>query len=313
MVGASCARCRVEIAIHLGRPRIVDGRVETLCAACWELRDHPLVVEDATIVDLAPPPPPPPPRSRARKHVALAVTAAIGVAGLVVATHSTNPAGAIPVLAVDTSEEPRPANASARHEPAPPAIPEPVLPERDGEPIDAWYPTLRDWIHPVTDAPELVPARAQRRFGALRENIEREECGHGHCGVDLDGPRGRPVVAVAWGTVVRVEQREHGKDGKTGRYVRIEHPDGVFTAYMHLDEIAPGLAHGDEVEAGQVIGTLGKTAIFNGEPHLHFSLQVTEDGGTRFIDPSPFLARSRVVPIPARAKGQTAPADRSQW
>ena len=113
------------------------------------------------------------------------------------------------------------------------------------------------------------PAR-RRRCPSKRAAISAPSAGassaasaaRGHCGVDLDGPEGRPVVAVADGVVVRVERHELGLDGKSGRYVRIEHDDGTLTAYMHLDEIADGLELGDHVDGGQYIGTLGATAVY---------------------------------------------------
>ncbi len=177
------------------------------------------------------------------------------------------------------------------------------MPVWDGVPLDEVYPSLRGWIHPVTDAKEIVPASGGRRFGARRDGILRDECGAGHCGVDLDGPRGQPMVAVAAGKVVRVEHSELGRDGRSGRYVRIEHNDGTLTSYMHLDVIAEGISVGDRLDAGQYIGTLGATAIFSSRPHCHFSLEMPLSAGqhgdntqTRYMDPSPFLARSRVVP-----------------
>jgi murein DD-endopeptidase MepM/ murein hydrolase activator NlpD len=177
------------------------------------------------------------------------------------------------------------------------------MPVWDGIPLDEVYPSLRGWIHPVTDAKEIVPDSGGRRFGARRDGILRDECGAGHCGVDLDGPRGQPMVAVAAGKVVRVEHSELGRDGRSGRYVRIEHNDGTLTAYMHLDTIAEGMSVGDRVDAGQYIGTLGATAIFSSRPHCHFSLELPLNAGThgdntqtRYIDPSPYLARARVVP-----------------
>jgi murein DD-endopeptidase MepM/ murein hydrolase activator NlpD len=105
---------------------------------------------------------------------------------------------------------------------------------------------------------------------------------------------------VAWGVVVRAEHSWMGRDGRSGRYVRIEHPDGVFTAYMHLDEVAAGLDVGDEVQPGQMLGTLGKSGIVNGEHHLHFSLEVPGVGRPDFLDPAPFLRRARVVAVPDR-------------
>ncbi len=164
----------------------------------------------------------------------------------------------------------------------------------------------------MSDSRELVPEQQSRWFGAERSGVERPECGAGHCGIDLDGPRGQPVVSVADGTVVRVEHHELGLDGRSGRYVRIEHDDGTITAYMHLDDIAPGLEVRDHVEAGQYIGTLGATAVYEAAPHLHFSLEVPLHPGehhgdhayTHYVDPAAFLARSAIVPAPDRRHGR---------
>ncbi len=183
------------------------------------------------------------------------------------------------------------------------------MPMIDGQPIDEAFPSLAGWIHPVTGAAELMPEQPSRHFGAERIGIERAECGAGHCGVDLDGPRGRPVVAVEDGVVVRIERSELGLDGRSGRYVRIEHDDGTLTAYMHLDDIADGLEVGDHVDGGQYIGTLGATAVYSAPPHLHFSLEVPNHPGqhgdntdTHYIDPAPFLVRASIVSESDRRK-----------
>jgi murein DD-endopeptidase MepM/ murein hydrolase activator NlpD len=180
------------------------------------------------------------------------------------------------------------------------------IPEVDGIPFDERYPSLRDWIHPVTASKELTPLSPGRMFGAERNGILRWECGAGHCGVDLDGPRGQPLVAVAEGKVIRVEYSELGRDGRSGRYVRMEHPDGTLTAYMHMDDIAEDVRVGTWVQAGQYIGTLGATAVFQSAPHCHFTLEVLNHNrptgrdttDTHYIDPAPFLARARVVDFP---------------
>jgi murein DD-endopeptidase MepM/ murein hydrolase activator NlpD len=175
-------------------------------------------------------------------------------------------------------------------------------------------PSLRDWVHPVTGTDEKVPARGTRRFGAHRRGVsDPTKCGSGHCGLDLAGPRGRPVVSVAWGTVVRVEHSASGRDGRSGRYVRVEHPEGVFTEYMHLDAIEAEIKVGDEVVAGQVLGTLGKTGIHSGEQHLHFGLEIAIEGKLRYIDPTPFLERAEVVAIPPPDEIRLTPEERSNW
>jgi murein DD-endopeptidase MepM/ murein hydrolase activator NlpD len=176
------------------------------------------------------------------------------------------------------------------------------IPKDDGVPLDQTYPALVGWVHPVADSTELAPTRPQRKFNAKRDGAgKRPGCKRGsHCGLDLAGPRGRTIVAVTDGTVVHIENRRNGKDGQSGRYVRLEHADGVFTAYMHLDSIAPGLEVGQVVTKGTYIGRLGKTGIRHGEPHLHFNLELPySKKSTKYIDATPFLQRSRVIPDPA--------------
>lgn len=167
-----------------------------------------------------------------------------------------------------------------------------VVPVVEDEALDEWYPALRDWVHPVPGTDELVPVRSSRWFGARRVAVDRPECGRGHCGLDLDGERGQAVVAVAWGTVQRVQ---HDPSGRGGRYVRIEHPDGLHTSYFHLDRIAPGLTVGDEVEAGTPLGALGASGIHASAPHLHFALEIADHGKDHYVDPTPFLARATVL------------------
>jgi murein DD-endopeptidase MepM/ murein hydrolase activator NlpD len=193
------------------------------------------------------------------------------------------------------------------------------IPDEDGMPLDQRFPVLASWVHPVANTDELVPVRWQRKFGAVRDGGKggkgnRKGCKRRHCGVDLGGPRGRTIVSAMDGVVKHIERRRNGKDGHSGRYVRIEHAGGVFTAYMHLDSIAPGLSVGDPVTAGQYIGRLGRSGIRHGDAHLHFNLEIPGADGstkwdqTRLIDSTPFLQRARVIPDPAprRSKGKRA-------
>jgi murein DD-endopeptidase MepM/ murein hydrolase activator NlpD len=225
---------------------------------------------------------------------AMALALLVGSAGLAAADrdHRKAPKGdaGVATLAADPEELSVPEEQSD-------------VPIVDGVPLDQTYPALTSWTHPVADSDELIPVRWQRKFNARREdsNSKRLGCRRGHhCGVDLSGPRGRTVVAVTDGVVVHIERRRNGKDGKSGRYIRVEHAGGVFTAYMHLDAIAPGLSIGDKVKAGQFIGRLGKSGIHHGEAHLHFNLELPTGGKeTKMIDSTPYLKRAKVIKDPA--------------
>jgi murein DD-endopeptidase MepM/ murein hydrolase activator NlpD len=223
-------------------------------------------------------------------------------------------ADAAPPLGVTTRESLVVRGAMPAHDDPPPRVrrfEKPIensdeIPVIDGKPLDELFPSLKGWAHPVTASSEYMPVDGPRLFGAERQGVERAECGAGHCGVDLDGPRGRPIVAVAAGTAVRVERKELGSDGRSGRYVRIQHDDGTFTAYMHMDEVAEGIEVGVTVARGQYVGTLGATATYASPPHLHFSLEIPNPGAetargdhvvTHYVNPSPFLMRATILPV----------------
>ena len=89
---------------------------------------------------------------------------------------------------------------------------------------------------------------------------------HFHEGVDIAGVWAADVVAPARGRVVFVGMMMDGAE-----IVVLAHDDGVVTMYAHLDawNSPPPVAPGDEVAAGQKIGTQGLTGMTTGM-HLHW-------------------------------------------
>ena len=103
-----------------------------------------------------------------------------------------------------------------------------------------------------------------------------------HDGVDIAAATGTQVCAAADGTVYTVYE-----DETMGTTVVIRHEGDYTTRYASLDAKVSVKA-GDKVSAGQVIGTVGNTALMEsaiGE-HLHFSVSCN---GTP-IDPNDFLS-----------------------
>ena len=306
MVAAVCPRCTGVVALHEGRPFVsATGAIELWHSSCWSVR-HARGVEEVTVIA--------PQRARfAMGGAALRLGASTALVTLAIASYALRmelPPASLATINFDTNESLALGSQLREHELAPPEIElsdSYPVPELQGQPLDELYPSLLDWIHPVADTDDVLPPQSTGRFGAERRGVERDECGRGHCGVDLGGPIGRPIVAVSDGVVVRVERSEMGRDGKSGRYVRIEHSDGALTAYMHLDSIIEGLEVGDRVDGGQQIGTLGATAVMTAAPHLHFSLELPRALGvtgdhtnTSYADPAPFLARASIARGPAR-------------
>jgi murein DD-endopeptidase MepM/ murein hydrolase activator NlpD len=90
---------------------------------------------------------------------------------------------------------------------------------------------------------------------------------HFHEGVDLAGVWAADVVAPARGRVVFVGQMMDGAE-----VVVLAHDGGVVTMYAHLNNtnLPPTVSSGDEVAAGQKLGTQGLTGMVTGM-HLHWS------------------------------------------
>ncbi|WP_162783655.1 M23 family metallopeptidase [Devosia naphthalenivorans] len=108
-----------------------------------------------------------------------------------------------------------------------------------------------------------------------------------HEGTDFAAPRGTPIFAAADGTV-EMAQWYSGY----GRYVRLSHANGYSTAYAHMNQIADGIAPGNAVRQGQVIGYVGSTGRSTGN-HLHFELEING----RIADPLEVkLPRARTLP-----------------
>ncbi len=103
-----------------------------------------------------------------------------------------------------------------------------------------------------------------------------------HNGLDLAAATGDPVKAAAKGRVVLA-----GLSGALGNLVRIDHGNGLSTAYAHLHGI--NVQVGDCVGEGQVIGLAGSTGLTPGL-RLHFEVEAAG----RHVDPAPGIGE----PVP---------------
>lgn len=102
-----------------------------------------------------------------------------------------------------------------------------------------------------------------------------------HDGIDILAPQGEVVVAASDGEVVSVTQ-----DDLYGTTVVIDHGEGIKTTYSNLAD-TPTVAAGDMVKGGDVIGSVGKTALceIGQGSHMHFAM--SRDGAS--IDPTVYL------------------------
>jgi LysM repeat protein/biotin carboxyl carrier protein len=86
-----------------------------------------------------------------------------------------------------------------------------------------------------------------------------------HAGIDITADMGSQILAAAPGTVLY-----SGWIRAYGQIVKIQHSNGFITLYAH--NLKNLVEEGEEVEAGQVIATVGRSGHASG-PHLHFEVR----------------------------------------
>ncbi len=146
-------------------------------------------------------------------------------------------------------------------------------------------------------SPDQVPNNFRARRGLFRI----------HGAVDIPAARGTPVLSADDGRVLRLHRNRKG-----GLTIDATDTSGRFIYYYaHLNSYRRGLAAGDRLVRGQVIGYVGTTGnARGGEPHLHFQVLARSKNRGRWggdaIDPRPFFRRAGRASGNARALASTA-------
>lgn len=128
-----------------------------------------------------------------------------------------------------------------------------------------------------------------------------------HHGDDLFAPLGTPVVAVATGTLSLVGWNRLG-----GWRLWLTDKKGNSFYYAHLAGYARVILTHRHVQAGQVLGFLGRTGdAFTTTPHLHFEIHPHEPAFVKLgydgaVDPTRYLHVWKVVHVPTNEIPQPA-------
>ncbi len=153
-----------------------------------------------------------------------------------------------------------------------------ATPERPTPPPEAWT----DGVHQAKVGPRRVPTALHLGLPDLRNTLSTllwpiagpvaspfglRRSGW-HAGIDIKADVGTPILAAAAGAVL-----VSGWERAYGRVIKIEHDDGFVTLYAH--NLQNFVSPGDRVEAGAVIGTVGRSGRSTAY-HLHF--EVRRDG-----------------------------------
>lgn len=112
-----------------------------------------------------------------------------------------------------------------------------------------------------------------------------------HTGLDMSGPIGTPIYAVADGTVVEAHHDGYGY----GYLLVVEHRDiagKIYkSAYAHMYPEQVLVRKGDKVKMGQHIAGIGSNGWSTG-PHLHFEIRDEKDN---FSDPYKWLEKMKAT------------------
>jgi peptidoglycan LD-endopeptidase LytH len=179
--------------------------------------------------------------------------------------------------------------------PVPAPRPRPVLPPRPSPvgPVDTAF--VEDDLEELWVRQMMVPVEGLLRK-QLRDNYSARRGNRIHGALDIVAPRGTPVVAADDHIIGRLSEGPVG-----GIVIYATDPEMRFTYYYaHLESYRRGLAVGDRIAKGSVIGYVGTTGNAPANmPHLHF--QVMKRGVRNWwdgpsINPLPFFALDGLRP-----------------
>jgi peptidoglycan LD-endopeptidase LytH len=153
---------------------------------------------------------------------------------------------------------------------------------------DADYLKSRQLMVPVHG---VDPANVTDSFNDPRDGGART-----HQAVDILAPRGTPVIAATDGVVLRMRSNTLG-----GITIYAVDSDRRFVYYYaHLERYEDGLAEGQSVVQGQVLGYVGTSGNAPEHiPHLHFQVMKMRADGRWWdgepVDPRPFLFQAGIA------------------
>jgi murein DD-endopeptidase MepM/ murein hydrolase activator NlpD len=150
---------------------------------------------------------------------------------------------------------------------------------------------------PPQDARLVIPVQGVSPDRLRDTFAEARGLGRRHDAIDIDAPRGTPVLSVGASVVLKLFQSDRG-----GTTLYALAPDQrTIYYYAHLDRYAEGIREGQQLTPGELIGYVGDTGNANpGDYHLHFEISTTGNprkywGGSP-VNPYPLLRTGRAIP-----------------
>ncbi len=167
-----------------------------------------------------------------------------------------------------------------REEASTPDTQKPTTPETDA-------PTITPVTEPTTAVEDKLPSFVlpvsgvlfKKHDPTLQVSSNTMNDYRVHIGIDIVTSESAPVYAAADGKIDKIWE-----DVRMGYCLAIKHSGDCYTIYKNLAETLPdGIAEGVSVRSGQLIASVGESAMVEiaDEPHLHFEMTVADLG----VDP----------------------------
>jgi murein DD-endopeptidase MepM/ murein hydrolase activator NlpD len=130
-------------------------------------------------------------------------------------------------------------------------------------------------------------------FASTVANGKKRKSPHRGHDFSFGGALGAEIPAVAAGIV-----RGMSSEGPLGHCVALEHADGAFSAYCHMDEPTP-LEIGQAVTIGETVGRIGGSPKVPVHLHLTMGWSVDAMAGIATFDPIPYIEARLPKPEPS--------------
>jgi murein DD-endopeptidase MepM/ murein hydrolase activator NlpD len=150
----------------------------------------------------------------------------------------------------------------------------------------------------------IIPVVGVQRDDLFDSYSQARSGGRTHNAIDILSPRNTPVIAAVDGTIRKLFTSNAG--GIT--IYQFDVAEGRVYYYAHLDHYVDGLAEGQFVRQGTVIGYVGTTGNTHGTPHLHFAIAILPpekhwSKGTA-VNPYPILMTAGATPVTTHASAR---------
>jgi murein DD-endopeptidase MepM/ murein hydrolase activator NlpD len=156
----------------------------------------------------------------------------------------------------------------------------------------------------TTPSSLIIPVVGVQHSGLHDTYTQARSGGRTHNAIDILAPRNTPVIAAVDGTIRKLFTSKAG--GLTIYQFDVDEERVYY--YAHLDHYVDGIAEGQFIRQGTVIGYVGTTGNARETPHLHFAIDVLpptkEWWKGETLNPYPLLMNAGTTTITTRVSAR---------